>query len=254
MQYILCYQACFALTLEQVRMYNLSVRKSGGKEAAETENRINYYRIFEETLREADLSAENGKKPSLLLHACCAPCSSHVLECLSGHFEITMFYYNPNISPEPEFKTRLNELSRFLEDAGYGYGIESPPYVKEEFDRAVSGLEQLGEGSKRCYRCYELRLRKTAEAALSGGFSFFTTTLSISPYKNSEWLNEIGIRLGKEYGVRYLCSDFKKKNGYKRSIELSEEYGLYRQDYCGCEYSRKEAESRRKSRSESFPG
>ncbi len=218
------------------------------------ENRVNYYRLFEDMIREADLAAEAGRKPSLLLHACCAPCSSHVLECLSGHFDITMFYYNPNISPEPEFRTRLDELQRLLGEAGYGYPVESPPYMKEEFDEAVTGLEELGEGSRRCYSCYELRLRKTAETARAEGFDLFTTTLSISPYKNAAWLNEIGLRLEKEYGVRYLCADFKKKNGYKRSIELSGKYGLYRQDYCGCEYSRREAEKRREAKETGYRG
>ncbi len=186
-----------------------------------------------------------GEKPKLLLQVCCAPCSSYVFEYLAQYFEITAFFYNPNIAPEREFSFRLDELRRFLGEAGYFAEIECPAYEPHEFFDAVQGMEDLPEGGERCRICYELRLRKTAEAAKDGGFDFFTTTLSISPYKNAAWLNEIGIRLGEEVSVPYLRSDFKKKNGYKRSIELSRQYDLYRQDYCGCIYSKLESERKR---------
>lgn len=198
--------------------------------------KVNYSLILEQTL------AELNNKPKLLLHACCAPCSSYVLEYISGYFDLTLFFYNPNISPETEFTARLDELKRFSRQAGYDVPILSPAYDSAPFYDAVHGLEDLPEGGSRCRLCYELRLRKTAEAAKNGGFDFFTTTLSISPHKNAAWLNEIGLELEKEFGVPWLCSDFKKKNGYKRSIELSAEYGLYRQDYCGCEFSRNQRE------------
>ena len=205
----------------------------------------NYGLIFEKTVAEIE---KNGIRPRLLLHACCAPCSSHCLEVLARNFEITMFFYNPNISPEAEFDFREKELERFLGAAGYdSITVDAPEYDPAPFYELAKGLEDLPEGGARCYACYELRLKKTAEAAKAGGYDYFTTTLSISPYKNARWLNEIGLRVGEEAGVPYLCSDFKKKNGYKRSIELSKEYGLYRQDYCGCEFSRREAERKREA-------
>ncbi|MBE6625752.1 MAG: epoxyqueuosine reductase QueH [Ruminococcaceae bacterium] len=204
--------------------------------------KINYGLMLEETLSKV-AKAEN--KASLLLHACCAPCSSYVLEYLSQYFDITLFFHNPNIYPEEEFTVRLDELNRFVRDAGYSSSVISPEYDSAEFFDAVRGMENLPEGGERCRVCYALRLRRTAEAAKSGGFDYFTTTLSISPYKNAEWLNEIGAELEAEYGISYLFSDFKKKNGYKRSIELSGEYGLYRQDYCGCVFSKVESEKRK---------
>lgn len=192
---------------------------------------------------------KSGMRPRLLLQACCAPCSSYVLEYLAELFEITLFFYNPNISPEKEFTFRLAELERFTSAAGYrDIAVTAPPYDADEFYSRVRGMEDLPEGGERCRICYELRLRKTAEEAKSGEYDYFCTTLSISPYKNAAWLNEIGLALEDEFGVKWLLSDFKKKNGYKRSIELSKEYGLYRQDYCGCVYSKKEAEQRRKDR------
>lgn len=191
----------------------------------------------------------DGQRPRLLLQTCCAPCSSYVFEYLARIFDITAFFYNPNIAPEREFEFRKTELRRFLDEAGYASApIECPVYEPREFFDAVRGMEELPEGGERCRVCYELRLRRTAEAAKAGGFDFFTTTLSISPYKNAAWLNEIGIRLGEEIGVPYLRSDFKKKNGYKRSIELSAQYALYRQDYCGCVYSKIESEKKRAGR------
>ena len=202
-----------------------------------------YRREFENSLKEAMASAPPKK---LLLHVCCAPCSSYVLEYIGKYFNTTLYYYNPNIFPKEEFTKRLAELERFNEEAGHRGVIVSPEYRSEEFFEEVKGFEKLGEGSERCRKCYRLRLRKTAEYAVRNGFDIFTTTLSISPYKKSEWLNEIGCELEKEYGVKYLCADFKKKNGYKRSIELSKEYSLYRQNYCGCIFSRQEAEEREK--------
>ena len=191
----------------------------------------------------------SGERPRLLLQVCCAPCSSYVFEYIARQFDITAFFYNPNIAPEREFSFRLAELRRFLEEAGHRtVSVDCPPYRPHEFLDAVRGMEDLSEGGDRCRVCYELRLRRTAEAAAAGGYDFFTTTLSISPYKNAAWLNEIGIRLGEEYGVEYLRSDFKKKNGYKRSIELSAQYGLYRQDYCGCIYSKMESYKKRAER------
>ena len=204
----------------------------------------NYSAFTEQVIGE---STQSGKKPNLLLHACCAPCASYVIEYLSDFFYITLFYYNPNISPKSEYDFRLKELERLCLEHPKAKGIKILPssYKDEEFYSAVKGMENLPEGDERCRVCYKLRLEKTAEAAKAHGFDFFTTTLTISPYKNAVWLNEIGRELEKEYGVSYLFSDFKKKNGYKRSIELSKEYNLYRQDFCGCAYSKRDAEIRR---------
>ena len=177
--------------------------------------------------------------PRLLLHSCCAPCSSYVLEYLNRYFEITVFYYNPNIYPESEYTKRIWEqqelISRmpFLRPVSFLAG----PYDQERFYEMARGLEHVKEGGERCLKCYELRLSEAARMAVKTEADYFTTTLSISPLKNADRLNEIGMRLGEEYGVPYLPSDFKKKNWYKRSIELSREYDLYRQDYCGCEFS-----------------
>ncbi len=183
-----------------------------------------------------------GKVPRLLLHSCCAPCSSYVLEYLSNYFEITVLYYNPNIYPEMEYTKRIWEQQKLIDDLPVKYPISfiAGSYDKELFYEMAKGLEDVKEGGARCFQCYELRLRETAKIAKEAEFDYFTTTLSISPLKNAQKLNEIGMRLGEEYGVPYLVSDFKKKNGYKRSAELSKTYGLYRQDYCGCEYSMRE--------------
>lgn len=197
----------------------------------------------------ARLSLE-GAVPSLLLHSCCAPCSSYVLEYLSQFFEITVFYYNPNITMSEEYRHRTEELKRLLREMP----LERPvrllegSYQPERFYEVTQGLEQLPEGGERCFRCYELRLREAARIAAEQGCDYFTTTLSISPMKRADKLLEIGERVAEEIGVPYLVSDFKKRNGYKRSIELSKMYGLYRQDYCGCIYSKQEAEQRQKRR------
>ncbi|HJC43513.1 MAG TPA: epoxyqueuosine reductase QueH [Candidatus Mediterraneibacter gallistercoris] len=198
--------------------------------------KINYQKELEKLL--AQLEAEQ-RVPSLLIHSCCAPCSSYVLEYLSEYFKITVFYYNPNIYPESEYTKRIAEQQKLIRDMEFRYPVSflAGKYDKEKFYEMAAGMEDLKEGGARCMKCYELRLSEAAGQAAAGGFDYFTTTLSISPMKNAQKLNEIGLRVGEKYGVKYLVSDFKKKNGYKRSIELSKEYGLYRQDYCGCEFS-----------------
>lgn len=183
---------------------------------------------------------EQGHIPSLLLHACCAPCSSSVLEKLSSFFEITIYYYNPNISPVEEYNKRVFEIKNFLDKLHPHNPIHfvEGDYNPDDFDEVIKGLEHEPEGGARCSKCYYLRLEKAAQFAIANKFDYFTTTLSVSPYKNAEKLNTIGLSLEKKYGVPYLVSDFKKKDGYKRSIELSKKYNLYRQNYCGCIYSK----------------
>lgn len=197
---------------------------------------MNYQKELDKLIQKL---TEEKKVPRLLLHSCCAPCSSYVLEYLSSCFEITVFYYNPNIFPESEYTKRIWEQQVLIDElpAKHPVSFVAGAYDKERFYEMAKGLEHLKEGGERCLKCYELRLREAAEMAKEAEFDYFTTTLSISPLKNADRLNEIGMRLAGEYGVSYLQSDFKKKNGYKRSIELSKEYGLYRQDYCGCEFS-----------------
>ncbi len=196
----------------------------------------NYQKILEKTIEE---NQSKNVIPTLFLHSCCAPCSSYVLEYLSDYFKITVFYYNPNIYPDEEYEKRAREQEEFIRRFPAKNKID---FVQGSFDKArfyetVRGLEDMPEGGERCFRCYELRLREAAERAGRMGMDYFTTTLSISPLKNAQKLNEIGARLAEEYGVSYLHSDFKKKDGYKRSVELSREYGMYRQDYCGCVFS-----------------
>lgn len=205
-------------------------------------NRINYQLEMEKVL--ASLPA--GAKPRLLLHACCAPCSSAVLERLREHFSITILYYNPNIYPPQEYHRREQELERFLQDAGMsGISLIELPYDPQEFYTAVKGLEAEPERGERCTVCYRLRMEQAARYAAAHGFDWFTTTLSISPVKDPVRINQIGQELAQKYGVAHLPSEFRKKNGYKRSLELSAEYGLYRQDYCGCVFSvRKPAEAK----------
>lgn len=185
-----------------------------------------------------------SKPPSLLIHSCCAPCSSYVLEYLSDFFYITIFYYNPNIYPEEEYIRRVEEQQRLIKSMPLRYPVnfQQGDYNSKDYYNIVKGLEDEPEGGERCFKCYEMRLREAAILAKEGAYDYFTTTLSISPHKNAVKLNEIGNKLGEEYGLRYLPSDFKKKNGYKRSIELSNEYDLYRQDYCGCIYSKRARE------------
>ncbi|MBR1718255.1 MAG: epoxyqueuosine reductase QueH [Bacilli bacterium] len=195
---------------------------------------INYQKKLEELVEKLDYT------PRLLLHSCCAPCSSRCIEYLSNYFDITVIYYNPNISPIEEYEKRKAEQIKFISefnsinkldfiDVGYDYN---------DFLSIAKGLEHVPEGGERCFKCYRMRLEKTAQVARDNNYDFFGTTLTVSPYKNSQVLNKIGEELSHQYGVKYLYSDFKKNNGYKRSIELSREYNLYRQDYCGCIYSK----------------
>ena len=198
--------------------------------------------------KELDRLIENlqkeGRVPKLFLHSCCAPCSSYVLEYLSRYFEITVFYYNPNIYPAEEYHERAAEQKRFIDQfpAEHKISYIEGTYDTKRFYEMAKGLEKVPEGGERCFKCYELRLRESAMLAKAGGFDYFTTTLSISPLKNAEKLNEIGEMLEAEYGVKHLTSDFKNKNGYKRSTELSKEYELYRQNYCGCIFSQNQYE------------
>ncbi len=198
----------------------------------------NYQLILEETIKR---ECAEGRRPRLLLHACCAPCSSYVIEYLSEFFDITLYFYNPNISPREENDFRFAELVRLTQQMSLSapVSVMEGKYEPEKFQALAEGLEGLAEGGERCKKCYTLRLADAARVAFEGGYDFFTTTLSISPYKNAQWLNEIGRKQAEIYGVSYLFSDFKKKNGYKRSCELSEKFGLYRQDYCGCVYSKR---------------
>lgn len=191
-----------------------------------------------------------GEVPTLFLHSCCAPCSSYVLEYLSEYFQITVFYYNPNIYPDEEYYKRVEEQKTFIErlPAKHPIHFVEGNFDKERFYEMAKGMEDVPEGGMRCFRCYELRLREAAEYARERNMDYFTTTLSISPLKNAAKLNEIGLVLEKEYKVKYLVSDFKKKNGYKRSVEISKEYDMYRQDYCGCVFSKKQREREQKEK------
>ncbi|WP_102401971.1 epoxyqueuosine reductase QueH [Haloimpatiens massiliensis] len=206
--------------------------------------KVNYQKILEEEIK--NIIREN-KLPKLLIHSCCAPCSSYVLEYLSKYFQITIFYYNPNIHPEKEYRIRVQEQKDFINKFNFENKVEflEGNYDIDKFFSMAKGMEDLKEGGERCFNCYRMRLEETAQVAKKMRFDYFTTTLSISPYKNAEKLNSIGRELEEKYGIRYLFSDFKKKNGYKRSIELSNKYGLYRQDYCGCVYSKIKSEELR---------
>lgn len=214
-------------------------------------NKVNYQTVLEHTIKQiTDIS--NQESYRLLLHSCCAPCSSYVLEYLSDYFSITVLYYNPNIFPEAEYRYRIDEQKRLIQELNEG-GVKNTisflytGYEPEQFYEISKGYEQDKEGGERCFRCYELRLREAAEYAVSGQFDYFTTTLSISPLKNAGKLNEIGRKLSEETGINYLYSDFKKRNGYKRSVELSAEHKLYRQDYCGCIYSKRDRDSEKEN-------
>ena len=203
-------------------------------------NNINYQKILD---KELDRIQSNNITPTLLLHSCCAPCSSYVIEYLSKYFKITVFYYNPNISPDNEYRYRANEQKRLIESMPLENPVEflEGEYIPDDFFDISKGLENEPEGGARCAKCFNLRLSKTAETAKQGNYDYFTTTLTISPLKNAKLINNIGIELSKKYDVPYLQSDFKKKNGYKRSIELSKEYNLYRQNFCGCVFSKRDA-------------
>lgn len=205
-------------------------------------NKRNYQKELDALI---ERNAREGKKPRLLLHVCCAVCASYVLEYLYPHFEITVFYYNPNITEKEEYDYRYRELRRYVDEAGLdAVRFADAPYDPEAFLALTRGREEEREGGARCALCFRQRLALTAQVCRDGGYDAFATTLTISPLKNAEALNRIGEQLAAEYGVNYLCSDFKKKEGYKRSIELSREYQLYRQNYCGCLYSRAAVERR----------
>ena len=186
---------------------------------------------------EAEIARLEGRKPTLLLHSCCGPCSSAVLERLTEHFQLTLLYYNPNIEPEEEYRHRLSEQERLLTLLPEKVPMLPCGYDHDAFEAFAPALADAPEGGERCLACFALRLNYTAEQAKTHGFEYFTTTLSVSPHKNADNVNRIGEEAGRRYGVKYLFADFKKKNGYLRSLELSREYELYRQDYCGCRYS-----------------
>lgn len=195
---------------------------------------------------------QEGKVPRLLLHACCAPCSSAVLEYLSQYFAITLLYYNPNIAPLEEYQKREAELRRLVSQMKFTHPVELLPcqYDGQAFVQAARGLEGDPEGGKRCEACFRLRLRYAAQEAARLRFDYYTTTLSISPMKNAPLLNQLGEEIGREFGVAHLPSDFKKKDGYKRSVQLSKEYDLYRQDYCGCAFSKAQRQREKEEREE----
>jgi len=220
--------------LDQIISHIVHVNNSAGGLDAGSENR------------------QEGRFPSLLLHACCAPCSSYCLEYLSRYFRITVFNYNPNISPESEYRHRVAEIRRLIEEAPAVNPVQliEGRYEPEKFFAMAKGLEDVPEGGARCFACYRLRLQETLRIAQEGGFDYAATTLTISPLKNAARLNEIGEELAAGTGTAWLPSDFKKKNGYKRSVELSAQYHLYRQNYCGCIFSRREAELREQKKAE----
>lgn len=203
-------------------------------------NKVNYQKCLEDIIAKEQRA---GRIPTLLLHSCCAPCSSYVLEYLSQFFKITVFYYNPNITEETEYRKRVAEQARLIGEMKVLHPIHlvEGRYEPERFLMMARGMETVPEGGERCFACYRLRLEEAAQAAQEGGFDYFTTTLSISPMKRADKLNEIGAALAEDYRVPWLYSDFKKKNGYKRSIELSKEHQLYRQNYCGCGFSKAQA-------------
>ena len=202
---------------------------------------MNYDKLLEELI---SLNQEKGIVPNILLHSCCAPCSSYVIEYLSNYFNITIFYYNPNISPMDEYLKRKKEQIRLIKsiETKYKVNIIDCDYDNDLYEESVKGLELEPERGSRCTICFRLRLEKTAVRAKDGNYDYFATTLTLSPYKNSKLINEIGFELENQYNIKYLASDFKKRDGYKRSIELSKKYDLYRQDYCGCIYSKRDRE------------
>lgn len=193
----------------------------------------NYDLVMQEQMKKVE------RGTPILLHSCCAPCSSACLERLKDVFKVTVLYYNPNIDEDAEYEKRKAEQIRFLQETGWAEFLDCD-HDKEAFQAMAKGLENEPERGARCYQCYRLRLDKTAQVAKREGFSWFGTTLTLSPHKNAEWLNELGERAGEEYGLQYLYTDFKKQGGYYRSIDLSKEYGLYRQDFCGCVYSKRD--------------
>ena len=208
--------------------------------------KINYQKLCEEEISKA---SAGERVPSVLLHSCCAPCSSYCIEYLSQYFHVTVFYYNPNIYPDSEYYHRVKEQQEFINrfPAKYPVGFIEGDFDTQEFYKAAKGLEQEPERGARCTECFRLRLGRTAEVAVEKGFDYFTSTLTISPMKDAALLNRIGSEMGEAHGVKWLPSDFKKKNGYLRSCQLSREYGIYRQDYCGCVFSYKERQKEKES-------
>lgn len=198
-------------------------------------NKINYNREMENIIENM------SEKKSLLLHSCCGPCSTAVLKRLTDYFDISIYFYNPNIYPESEFYKRAETQKHVIAKMGGNIELIVGSYEEDKYFESVKGFEDLGEGSLRCKKCYEFRLREAARYAKTNNFDYFTTTLSVSPYKNVKWINEIGRELEEETGVKFLYADFKKKEGYKESIDLSKKYNLYRQNYCGCKFSKDEA-------------
>ena len=230
--------------MKTVNQKNLKNNKMGGTDVPPIKlkmNTVNYQKKLDSII-----ASLGDKRPTLLLHSCCAPCSSYVLEYLSKYFRITVFYYNPNIFPESEYAHRVEEQKRLIASMPFQYPVKvlEGRFEPQEYYDAVRGLEHIPEGGERCHACFRLRLEETAKTAAAGNFDYFTTTLTISPLKNATRLNEIGEELGEKYHLKWLPSDFKKKNGYKRSIELSAQYDLYRQDYCGCVFSKQERAAR----------
>ncbi len=202
---------------------------------------INYQKELDKLI---DNLIEENKVPKLMLHSCCAPCSSYVIEYLSDFFDITVFYYNPNISEQKEYSHRVEEQKRLINSMPVKHKVNflEGDYNSEEFLANVQGYEDCLEGGARCAICFKMRLLETAKKAIEYNSDYFATTLTISPLKNSNLINNIGLDIAQRYGLSYLCTDFKKKNGYKRSIELSREYDLYRQNYCGCKFSKMQRE------------
>lgn len=202
---------------------------------------MNYQKKMEDIIEE---NQKNNLVPTILLHSCCAPCSSHVIDVLSKHFNITILYYNPNIEPYEEYLKRKEEEIRFIKEYNNTNRLDiiDCDYDNEKYHEVVKGLEDCKEGGNRCFKCYRMRLEYTAIKAKELNYDYFGTTLTVSPYKNSQKLNEIGEELENKYNIKYLYSDFKKNNGYKHSIEMSKEYNLYRQNYCGCIYSQRKNE------------
>lgn len=198
---------------------------------------INYAKVLEEILKE-------NKNKKVLLHSCCAPCSSYVLSYLTNYLDITVLYYNPNISPKEEYELRKQEQIKIINNLAKKHKIDyiDCDWENEKYEEVIKGLEHEPERGSRCTKCFYLRLEKTAKMAKKLGYDYFCTTLTLSPYKNAKLLNEIGFELEKKYNVKYLPSDFKKNDGYKQSIQLSKKYDLYRQDYCGCKYSKRKEE------------
>lgn len=205
-------------------------------------NKINYQLLLDRIIEENE---RDGRVPRLLLHSCCAPCSSYTLEYLSQYFDITVYYYNPNISPEKEYRHRVEEMERLIGEMPFKHEVKfvEGEYKPKDFYDMARGMEHEPEGGIRCMACYRMRLEHAAAIAKEGGYDYFTTTLTISPLKRSDKINEIGNEVAEQYGVAFLPSDFKKRGGYLRSIELSRQYNLYRQNFCGCVFSKREETS-----------